>query len=52
MKNNKSPGIDEIRSKMIQVGRDCLTDHLHYLSNLIWKETRRETAVAMTAVLG
>jgi len=40
MKNNKSPGIDEITSKMIKTGRDCLTDHLHHLCNLIWKNGR------------
>jgi len=37
-RNNKSPGIDEITSKIIKAGRDCLTDHLHHLCNLIWKE--------------
>jgi len=40
MKNNKIPGINEITSQMIKAGRDCLTDHLHHLCNLIWKEGR------------
>jgi len=38
MKNNKSPGIDELTSQMIKAGRDCLIDHLRRLCNLIWKE--------------
>jgi len=36
----KSPRIDEITSEMIKAGRDCLTDHLRHLCNLIWKEGR------------
>jgi len=36
----KSPGIDEITSEIIKTGRDCLTDHLHHICNLIWKEGR------------
>ena len=35
MKNNKSPGFDEITTEMIRARRDCLTDHLHHLCNLI-----------------
>jgi len=43
MKNKKSPGIDEITSEMIKAGRVCLTDHLHYLCNLTWKDGKMPT---------
>ena len=35
---NKNPAIDKIASEMIKAGRDCLTDHLHHICNLIWKD--------------
>jgi len=38
MKNNKSPGIDGITSRMIKAGRYCLIDHLHHLCVEGWQD--------------
>lgn len=38
LKNNKSPGIDEITGEMIKQGGECLVNEIHQLCNLVWKE--------------
>ena len=42
MKNNKSPGYDEITGEMIKGGGEIVAKELHKITNEAWKEGRTQ----------